>query len=194
MQSEHQVRVDDFMRLANQELPEKATVPSSEIRKLRAKLILEEAFETVVALGFSVQAWATKGAGASITFTELYEPDLVEVADGCADIKVVTTGTLSACGIDDVELQEAVDENNLAKFKDICPDCSYDQTHDNRNMVMMRTGEEFKTEPGQTICYECGFQYRSGYRRDDGKWVKPAGHKPPDIRSLLLGQGWEPNE
>jgi len=42
--------------------------------------------------------------------------DLAEVADGCADIKVVTTGTLSACGIADVSIQEEVDANNLAKF------------------------------------------------------------------------------
>jgi predicted HAD superfamily Cof-like phosphohydrolase len=42
--------------------------------------------------------------------------NLSGVADGCADIKVVTTGLLSACGIADVVLQEEVDGNNLKKF------------------------------------------------------------------------------
>ncbi|RME74113.1 MAG: hypothetical protein D6785_16225, partial [Planctomycetota bacterium] len=44
------------------------------------------------------------------------KPSLVEIADGCADIMVVTTGTLSACGISDIPLQEEVDQNNLSKF------------------------------------------------------------------------------
>ncbi len=41
---------------------------------------------------------------------------LREVADGCADVKVVTTGTLTAHGIADCLLQEEVDLNNLLKF------------------------------------------------------------------------------
>lgn len=39
-----------------------------------------------------------------------------EVADGCLDIIVVTTGTLTAHGIADYLLQEEVDLNNLLKF------------------------------------------------------------------------------
>ena len=39
-----------------------------------------------------------------------------EVADGCADVAVVTTGTLTAHGIADCLLQEEVDNNNLLKF------------------------------------------------------------------------------
>lgn len=30
--------------------------------------------------------------------------------------------------------------------------------------------------------------------REDGKLIKPPGHKPPDIHSLLLAQGWEPHD
>jgi predicted HAD superfamily Cof-like phosphohydrolase len=41
---------------------------------------------------------------------------LVAIADGCADIKVVTTGTLSAFGIADDLIQQLVDYNNLEKF------------------------------------------------------------------------------
>jgi predicted HAD superfamily Cof-like phosphohydrolase len=66
-----------------------------------------------------------------------------EVIDGCCDLKVVTTGTLSAFGLPDELFQEEVDTNNLAKFG-----------------------------PG-------------GRRREDGKWVKPPNHKPPDIAGLL---------
>ena len=149
MRSDHQKRVDRFMELAEQNLPLSPSIPSEETRKLRAKLIFEECLETIDALGVSL----TTGAGAfainkdaNIEYTVDHDPDLIEIADGCADVMVVTTGTLSACGIDDIELQTIVDENNLAKFG-----------------------------PG-------------GHRREDGKWVKPPGHIPPDIRKVIENQ------
>lgn len=152
MRSEHQRRVDDFMDEARQQLPERPTVPSEEVRLLRAKLILEEAMETLQALGVSITAVgddATEMAPVKFNFHASHKPDLIEIADGCADLSVVTIGTLSACGIDDKELFEAVDQNNLDKFG-----------------------------PGHSI-------------REDGKLVKPPGHKPPDIAGVLRAQGWE---
>src|SRR5690606_27317494 len=74
--------------------------------------------------------------------------NMLELADGCADLSVVTTGTLSACGIADKALLEEVDRNNIAKFRD-------------------------------------GVK-----KREDGKVLKPEGHQPPDIRRVLIGQGW----
>jgi len=50
----HYNRIKEFMKLAGQDTPKKPIEPSSEIRKLRAKLILEEALETISALGFEV--------------------------------------------------------------------------------------------------------------------------------------------
>jgi len=136
----HQARVAEFMRLAGQELPQLPGLPSLGIRKLRAKLILEEALETLKGLGYEP---VKKPWSQDWDVQEAYEPDLVEIVDGCADISVVTTGTLLACGVGDEDLLKLVDENNLAKFG-----------------------------PG-------------GYRREDGKWMKPAEHKAPDIAGLL---------
>lgn len=132
----HQKRVEKFMGLAQQELPLSPTIPSHEVLRLRAKLILEEALETVQALGFEADV---------VFHGDFVRPpqNLVGILDGCADLSVVTIGTLSACGVPDIELLELVDANNLAKFG-----------------------------PG-------------GYRRDDGKWIKPPGHKAPDIAGLL---------
>lgn len=31
-----------------------------------------------------------------------------------------------------------------------------------------------------------------GYRNEYGKWVKPAGHTPPDLEMILRTQGWRP--
>lgn len=33
-----------------------------------------------------------------------------------------------------------------------------------------------------------------GYERADGKWMKPPNWKPPDIRAVLIAQGWEEDE
>jgi predicted HAD superfamily Cof-like phosphohydrolase len=80
------------------------------VLRLRARLILEEALETIDALGYRVrdpELLVRERPGVL---------DLVEIVDGCCDIMVVTTGTLSACGVSDLPVQLAVDINNLAKF------------------------------------------------------------------------------
>ena len=140
MKTLHQQR----MQLANQELPTKPEIPNPGIRHLRASLILEEALETIEALGLGV--WAQqmhsplKMAGVEITEARGLEPDLVAIVDGCCDLSVVTTGTLSACGVSDDAVQREVDLN---KF-----------------------GEGYSLRP-------------------DGKLIKPPGHLPPDLRSIL---------
>lgn len=155
----HQQRVDELMRRAGQELPLNPTVPSHDVLLLRARLMLEEVFETVDAMGIKIymslyEAVLQNGQGkemVEITFN-LVQPqvvklcDIIEVADGCADISVVTTGTLSAFGMHDKALLEEVDNNNLKKFG-----------------------------PG-------------GYRDAGGKWIKPRDHKPPDIKRILEEQ------
>jgi hypothetical protein len=52
--SAHQQRVEKFMALANQEVPSRPTMPDEKTRRFRAKIILEEALETIKGLGFSV--------------------------------------------------------------------------------------------------------------------------------------------
>jgi len=126
MKTPHQQRVEQFMTLARQEVPEKPTVPSEEVRKLRAKLILEEAFETVRELGFKYTYFvdccsAYDNAEIGSQFTQLqpilnHVVDLSKLAKESADLSVVNTGTLSACGIHDADVLKAVDENNLNKF------------------------------------------------------------------------------
>ena len=123
MKSQHQQNVELFMRAAGQQVPEKACMPSQEVRLLRARLILEEALETVKALGFqaTIDTGLPEGfvdvAFQDVVFDPIKEgPDLIEIADGCADISVVTIGTLSACGIPDVPILDEVDHNNWLKI------------------------------------------------------------------------------
>src|SRR5687767_7963031 len=99
------------MKKAGQYPPPVPTIPDVETRRLRAKLILEEAFETIEALGFRME-----GTWENYKIVEQSPPNLELIADGCADLSVVNIGTLIACGIDDVELLREVDEANLRKF------------------------------------------------------------------------------
>lgn len=115
--SEHQRRIAEFMDKAGQDLPVYPTVPNEHIRRLRAKLIMEECLETVRALGF--EPYMPSFGEVTIDrlqFSDVLVPSIEEIADGCADISVVTYGTLLACGIADKPIIEAVDASNLAKF------------------------------------------------------------------------------
>ena len=121
LKSAHQRRVEQFMKNAGQAVPHAPTMPDLKTRMLRARLIMEEARETVRALGLDATIPPQMNRGEvhwnnGIGIYERGEPDLIEVADGCADISVVTIGTLSACGISDTEVLEEVDESNLRKF------------------------------------------------------------------------------
>jgi predicted HAD superfamily Cof-like phosphohydrolase len=149
MKTKHQERIEEFMVLAGQDVPETPIIPDEDTRILRAKLIIEEALETVHALGVKISSCSEDVWEGSLTFKAEGECDIIEVVDGCLDVSVVSRGTLSAFGVSDEELLEEVDNNNLAKFG-----------------------------PG-------------GYRRDDGKWVKPPTHQPPDIKGMLEKQGYK---
>lgn len=166
----HQVRVEAFMVAARQLVQDRPRVPTPAVCEMRARLIFEEAMETINALGVQISVVTTDygqypngevqlflnvpdkgGSGEGRVINHEFEAtapcNLAAVADGCADVAVVTTGTLSACGIADEMIQEEVDYNNLAKF-----------------------GE------GHTF-------------REDGKIIKPPGHQKPNIREILVLQG-----
>lgn len=144
----NQASVELFMRLAGQATPSEPTVPDEATRLLRAKLLMEETLETIIhGLGVGVDYFRANGTW---KFSIVNPPNMVEIADGVADMIVVATGTALACGIKLEPIQQLVDEANLAKFA-----------------------------PGAT-------------RREDGKWQKPPGWRPPKIAEELQRQGWKP--
>lgn len=114
MPSQHYKNVRQFMMLANQEVRDTPSIPDEKVRLLRARLLLEEVMETIHALGCDVEI--TPKGSLKVVIDAKREPDLVQIADGCADIRVITTGTQIACGLDDELYQVLVDESNLEKF------------------------------------------------------------------------------
>lgn len=109
-----------------QSIPSTPGIPSEDIRLCRAKLIMEEALETVEALGFSVSAEIYQNAPSNQTRTEVritnihfhdsYPPNLEEIIDGCCDAIYVCTGTMAACGVPDLPHLEEVCRANNDKF------------------------------------------------------------------------------
>jgi len=123
MPTPHYIRVRAFMQKVGQATPALPVAPDEKTRLLRAKLILEEAIETIRAMGVGVRLRDTGGREGLVTvdphelsFYINGEVDLEEVVDGCADISVVTIGTLIAFGVDDEPVLEEVDQANLRKF------------------------------------------------------------------------------
>ncbi len=105
------------------------TIPELDTRKLRAKLILEKALETISGLGIQLRL-----SNVSLTGYEPADdinnysfdvsagpPDFEKIIDGCCDLNYVSTGTLMACGVPDVPHQEAVNEANELKFPNGIP-------------------------------------------------------------------------
>lgn len=112
----HYAKVREFMLKAKQDVPPHPYIPDEKTRELRAALIIEEALETVSALGVTVSLGGEPINDAHLDFEANRTANLEYIADGCADVTVVITGTALACGIDMSKIQDLVDDNNLAKF------------------------------------------------------------------------------
>lgn len=118
-----QLRVEDFMRSAGQLVRAVPDIPTPEERLLRARLILEEAIETVNALGFVITPKVDKASWDPtirsvdrLTLVDELTPNLKGIVDGCCDLNVVSTGTLSSCGVADVGPMHEVLDANQKKF------------------------------------------------------------------------------
>jgi len=147
---------------AAQEIGKPYAIPAMAARQLCAQLILEEAMETVRALGVSVVYW-DKGQALQldrlhfrcedgITFAAApidgppkeLKKRLFDIVDGACDTIYVATGVLAACGVPDLPHLQEVCRANDSKF------------------------------PGGRVITGAG-----------GKYLKPAGWKGPDHAAVM---------
>jgi predicted HAD superfamily Cof-like phosphohydrolase len=102
---------------SRQAVPDRPLIPPEDVCKLRAQLILEEALETISALGFNVvadgHANVTLEGAALVPSGNL---DWEKAVDGCCDSIYVATGAMLALGAPDVPHLKAVCDANDAKF------------------------------------------------------------------------------
>lgn len=121
-QSEHQARVEAFLRGIRRPIPDVPTVASRELLATMGRTLLEETLEWLQAAGLKLSLEGDDESCPSISFSECRieidptkEPNLVEMAKEAADVSVVTIGNMLSCGIRDADILRAVDENNLLK-------------------------------------------------------------------------------
>lgn len=122
LKSYYHVLVEAFMRGAGQTIPDKPVLPADAVLKLRCRLILEEAVELIESMGFHVvcdfdesQIDVNIGYALRISSSGI-RADLPHIAKESADLLVVTLGAMSACGLPDLPIMDAVCQNNLLKL------------------------------------------------------------------------------
>lgn len=96
--------------------PTSPAPPKIRDAELRARLIMEEALETIVALLGSDRAYclASEAAG-KLFYAKSSKPDLAGVVDGCMDLLYVTLGTVEAVGVDAEPYFDEVHRTNMLK-------------------------------------------------------------------------------
>lgn len=108
-----------------QKLPSVRCIPDAASAMLRARLILEEALETINALGVRLHVNVPEGVpikGMEDCFlitapiTDQPKIELAELIDGCCDLIYVAVGTMLVCGIPDLPHLDAVNRANIEKF------------------------------------------------------------------------------
>lgn len=108
--------VGEFHDAIGEQSPSSPTMPDDKTRMLRARLILEEAFETVQALVGGDAAW-NMGIAAVQEIDCSADPNLIGVVDGIADTLFVLFGTADVLGVDMDPVFEEVASNNALKTK-----------------------------------------------------------------------------
>jgi len=179
MMTKEQQRVKEWMRKFGQECPDKPTQINEKTAILRAKLILEEALETILK-GLGIEVIVRRDASSvhisesnfkdevEFEFIKAKEVNLVEVADGISDIMVVAEGTAVACGIDSEPVHQEVLRSNDSK---------------------LYTSEEIVALPTGFSC-ELVSDSEKGFlvKNEDGKVQKSPSYFPANILSILEKQ------
>lgn len=110
--------VKEFHEAMDQPAPDTLDLESVRL-ELRAKLILEEAFETIQALGFEVEVDLGNRTGNVLPLharlTKVREPNWPEVVDGLCDLLYVTLGFAVEAGFRLEPFYAEVHHSNMGK-------------------------------------------------------------------------------
>ena len=105
-----------FHRAMEMNDPATPKIPTDAVVRLRANLITEEYFETMRALFGTDEVFGeAEMAMQDFIAHAPVEPDLVEFADGLADLEYVCEGAFLAFGIDSGPIHAEVQRSNMAK-------------------------------------------------------------------------------
>lgn len=157
-----QAEVARWMRAFGQEVPEKAEMPNDDVLNLRSRLIEEEATETTSAL--------------QCGWMEAEGPELIaEIADGLADLLVVTYGTAAAFGINIEPIFAEVMRSNWTKM----------WTTDEVNSQP----DEFWSTHTNCLIKDAGWPHCwLVNRKNDGKVIKSPSYSPANLLPIIEAQ------
>ena len=126
MKSDYQHWIEAFMLRRGLPIPDEPTsIIDDELRLVITKLLVEEFFETLDAIGVNLRfdnvnlnkAYQNKDFSVfDFDFDVTSHFDIVGVVDGHCDIRFVLTQLLSLCGVPDKPFFDMVGQNNLMKF------------------------------------------------------------------------------
>ena len=186
--TKEQKQVKDWMKAFGQDCPDKPTIPSLEVRKLRVMLELEETLEKIKALGFAIYIQSEESR-LSMNNIDILEdtdgPNLIDIADASADQKVVTEGTLVACGLV-VDGTNKITKGLLRPYVEGMSDPLFDE-------VMRSNWSKMWKEPEidgnvlaahTVVCYD-GKSGGHVVKNLDGKVIKPPSYSPADLEPII---------
>ncbi|MBS1802007.1 MAG: nucleoside triphosphate pyrophosphohydrolase family protein [Acidobacteria bacterium] len=171
-----------LMTQFEQEVKDSPEMPDAATRRLRARLVFEEALEFVRACGCTV----TSEAGTPVIDKIAVEldpngtPDLVEYVDGCVDQLVVTYGALNAAGIQAQSAWDEVQRSNMSKAWPHCSVCDAVLEHGSGSDLV---------HPGDSYAHSGSWQtVLKVHKRDDGKFIKAPTYSPANLKRVIEEQ------
>lgn len=178
-----------LMKQFEQEVKESPELPDAATRRLRARLVFEEALEFVKACGCTVTLasnGSSEGEQTSVIDDIAVEldptgtPDLVEYVDGCIDQLVVTYGALNAAGIQAQSAWDEVQRSNMSKAWPHCSVC---------DAVLERGSGADLVHPGDSYAHGGAWQtVPKVHKRDDGKFIKAPTYSPANLKRVIEEQ------
>ena len=178
-----------LMKQFEQEVKESPELPDPATRRLRARLVFEEALEFVRACGCTVTL-ASNGSSEgeqtpviddiAVELDPNGTPDLVEYVDGCIDQLVVTYGALNAAGIQAQSAWDEVQRSNMSKAWPHCSVC---------DAVLERGPGSDLVHPGDSYAHGGAWQtVLKVHKRDDGKFIKAPIYSPANLKRVIEQQ------
>lgn len=114
-----QYHVIEFMRAADQPVPDEPGLPDMHTRQLRVRLIAQELRELAQAYGVRVTLDSNQPEDLiTVVPEDRYTPNLRDAYDATLDIQYVTVGNGVAMGLDLQPGWEEVQKSNMSKFID----------------------------------------------------------------------------
>jgi predicted HAD superfamily Cof-like phosphohydrolase len=173
---EQQKDIGTMMELYQQDVrPLPAMLTDPKERLLTANLVIEEALEFCVAMGFN----AVEQEDGSIKLVPHgREPDLKEAADAIGDMLVVDLGAANRLGVNSEDVFIEVNRSNMSKTWPHCSKCDLELTP---------AAGGFIHEPDY---HHTGFEivWKIHKRPEDGKVIKPPSYSPADVAGVLARQ------